>query len=109
MKHITMADKSLLLDDTSAGLLLEYAALLGRNGSADTVIVNAYGDDGDPVTVTFLLNSGTAVLAESSESRVPEPDNTEAIKYMEERMLLIQSPPEAQPTSQPADGADWEV
>ena len=109
MKHLTMADKSLLVDDTTADLLLEYAALLARTDSADTVVVNAYGDDGDPVAVTFLLNSGISLLAETSESRVPEPENAAAIRYIEQRIQLIQSPPLAQPMAQPDERSDWEL
>ena len=41
MKHVTYADKSLLLDDRSADLLTEYAAALGDNNKADNVTVAA--------------------------------------------------------------------
>ena len=109
MKHLTMADKSLLVDDKTADLRLEYAALLGQNDSADTVVVNAYGDDGDPVAVTFLLNGGVSLLAETSESTVPEPENADAIRYMEGKIQLIQSPPQAQPMAQPDQRTDWEL
>ncbi len=109
MKHVTMAEKSLLLGDRVADLLLEYAALLGQTDSADTVVMNAYGADGDPVEVTFLLNSGTSVLVETSDSPVPEPDNDTAVEYMEERMRFIKSPAHPKPPPQPGDVADWEL
>jgi hypothetical protein len=109
MKHLTMAEKSLLLGDEAADLLLEYAALLGQTDSADTVVLNAYGDDGDPVEVTFLLNGGTSVLAESSESTILEPDNDAGVRYMRERMTLIQSPPPAQPMDAQPTPNDWEL
>jgi hypothetical protein len=108
MKHITMAEKSLLLGDEAADLLMEYAALLGRTDSADTVTLRAYGADGDPVDVTFLLNSGLALLAETSDSPVPEPDNREGIRYMRNRMQLIQSPPNSEPIEEAPITQDWE-
>jgi hypothetical protein len=109
MKHLTMAEKSLLLGDEAADLLLEYASLLGQNDSADTVTLRAYGDDGDPVDVTFLLNSGTSILVQTSESVMTEPENSEGIRYMRERMRLIESPPPAQPMESSPSRTDWEL
>ena len=109
MKHLTMAEKSLLVGDEAADLLLEYAALLAQSDSADTVVLKAYGDDGDPVDVTFLLNSGTSILAQTSESPMGEPDNSAGIGYMRDRMRMIQSPPSAQPMEPSNSGMDWEL
>jgi hypothetical protein len=86
MKHLTMADKSLLVGTEAADLLLEYAALIAQIGRGDSVVLRAIGVDGEPVEVTFLLNSGTVLLAESSRSDVPEPDNREAVEYMRGRL-----------------------
>lgn len=81
-----MADKSLLIGDEAADLLLEYAALLAQIGGGDAVRVHAIGADGDPVTVGFLLNGGTVLLIETSTSTLPEPDNSEAIAYLRGRL-----------------------
>src|SRR5215218_2137232 len=97
MKHVTTADKSLLIGDDAAELLVEYAALLGQHQSADDVRMMAYGDDGDPVEVVFLLNAGTTLLIESSDSQVPEPENSEAVEYVRQRIEAITSPPNVQP------------
>jgi hypothetical protein len=78
-----MADKSLLIGDDAADLLLAYAALIAQIGRGDQVSLHAIGADGDEVTVGFLLNSGTVLLIESSTgSTLPEPDNSDAIEYM---------------------------
>jgi hypothetical protein len=108
MKHVTTADKSLLLGDEAAELLVSYAALLGRKSSADDVTLNAYGSDGDPVEVTFLLNSGSVLVVESSESAVPEPDNHSGIDYMRDRMDLIESPPNVRPMDAPLQVSEWD-
>ena len=40
MKHLTFADKSLLIGDDAADALLEYAAILAGQAKADNVTVN---------------------------------------------------------------------
>jgi hypothetical protein len=82
MKHITGAEKSLLVGDEAADLLLEYASFLGNGRMVDTVKLSAYGSDGEEVTATFLLNDGVTIIAESTRSTLPEPDNAEAVAYM---------------------------
>jgi hypothetical protein len=47
MKHITYAEKSLLIGDATADLLLEYAAALGSDGTSDSVSIHAISSDGD--------------------------------------------------------------
>jgi len=77
-----MADKSLLVGDEAANLLMKYAALLAQINRGDALDIRALGVDGAEVEVTFLLNSGTVLLAETSASVLPEPDNGPAVQYM---------------------------
>ena len=93
MKHVTFAEKSLLIGDEAATVLLEYAAALAAANSADTVDLAAISSDGDDVVASFLLNAGSPLMAESSTTNVSEPDNAEAIRYMQERLRLLQHPP----------------
>jgi hypothetical protein len=86
MKHLTYADKSLLVGDEIADLLLQYAARLASSGVADTIEVEAISSDGDGVTATFLLGEGAPLMAETTHSTVPEPDNSEAVKQINDRM-----------------------
>ena len=97
MKHITFADKSLLVGDQAADLLLEYAALLAGAGSADTVKLRAIGPDGSETEATFLLDAGAPLMAETTTSNLPEVDNSEAIAYLQEKMMLLSSPPPVRP------------
>jgi hypothetical protein len=78
MQHVTMADKSLLVGDEVARLLLEYAALVAQVGTGSTVQVNAIDGSGDAVVASFLLNAGTVLMVESTHSPLPEPENGEA-------------------------------
>lgn len=86
MKHVSTADQNLLLGDAAADLLLEYAALLAKIGSGDAVRMNAVDADGDAVVAGFLLNGGTTMLIQSTNSVLPEPDNAEAERYLRRRL-----------------------
>lgn len=86
MKHLTMADKSLLVGDEAADTLMEYAALIAQTGGGDSVSLRAIGTDGAEVEATFLLNSGTVVISETTPSVVPEPDNRVAVAEMRKRI-----------------------
>jgi hypothetical protein len=92
MKHLTMADKSLLIGDEAADTLMAYAALVATKDTGQTVVLQAIGFDGVEVAVTFLLNSGTVLLVESSESTLPEPDNEDQVVWMRERLRAFDAP-----------------
>src|ERR1700712_2921149 len=87
MQHITFGDKSLLVGDEVADTLLDYAALLTREESGDTVKVAAISSDGDAVTASFLLGSGVSMMSETTHSNLPEPENAEIVEYMKEAMM----------------------
>ena len=100
MQHITYADKSVLIGDEVAETLMEYAALIAREGSADTVKVCAIGSDGDEVVAIFLLGSGTNLMSETTHSSLAEPDNSDALMYMRERMMRLSNPPQIRPDNE---------
>ncbi len=97
MKHITFGDKSLLVGDQAADLMIEYASLLSSNGDSDTVTLHAVGPDGNEADATFLLDTGTPLMIETTNSSMPEPDNSDAVSYMQEKMMLLSSPPPVRP------------
>jgi hypothetical protein len=97
MKHVTYAEKSLLIGDEAADTLTEYSAMLANLGRADTVTLKAFGADGDDVEATFVLDQGTILMAESTHSSIPDPDNAEAVRGMRETMMRLSSPAGALP------------
>jgi hypothetical protein len=107
MKHLTMGEKSLLVGDEVADLLIEYAAVLATNSRGDSVKLHAVDGDGDEVIATFLLNQGITLMAETTNSSLPEPDNSETVAYLRERIERLTSPPAA-PMDAPADRIDWD-
>jgi hypothetical protein len=101
MKHVTYAERSLLIGDDAADLVLEYASALANEGASDTVRLNALGADGDEVVATLLLGQGVPLMAETSSTSLTALDNTEAVEYMREKLIQLADPPNAQPTDAP--------
>jgi hypothetical protein len=98
--HLTFADQSLLLDDAAAKLTVRYAAALASQGRADSVSVRAYGADGDKVEAVLLLDQGLTLMAETSHTDLPEPDNGDAVEYMQERLDALTAVPQAGPVDE---------
>jgi hypothetical protein len=108
VKHVTFADKTLLMGDDAADCLLEYSRLLGDASRVDTVTVRAVGPDGNTVDVSLLLNSSSTLIIESTNSTMQPPDNNEAVRYMQSRIDSIRNPPDAH--SQAAGGTyDFDI
>ena len=93
MKHVMYAEKSLMMGDEVVDLMMEYAVLLARKSSADSVEVQAIGNDGDQVTATFLIGPATIMVAETARSSFPEPENDTAVDYLKQQIGLIKEPP----------------
>jgi len=93
MKHISFADKTLFVNDDAADLLVEYAALLGAEQSADSVRLRAIGQDGNEVEVDLVLNAATNLASESTNSAAEAPQNEEAVEYLRSRIDAIRNPP----------------
>ena len=89
------AENSLLMGDEVVDLMMEYAVLLARQASADSVDVAAISAGGDEVTATFLIGPATIMVAETSRSALPEPENGSAVSYLKEKIEQIKSPPMA--------------
>jgi len=92
MKHVSYADKPLLMGDEAADTLLEYARLVADNARADTVTLRAVSPDGNTVDASFLLDASTILMVESTNSEVEPPDNSEAVQDLKERIDAITRP-----------------
>lgn len=103
MKHVTYADKALFLDDEAADWLMEYARALGNAGMTDSITLHAIGLDGNEVDATFLLNSSTVLITQTTQNALAAPANDEAVGYMQERTRLIVSPPPARMVDDPLE------
>ncbi|NQX18337.1 hypothetical protein [Rathayibacter sp. VKM Ac-2857] len=86
MKHILFADKTVLVGDDAADALVEYAVALAANDTADRVDYTGIGADGATIQVSFLLNAGASLVAETTPSDLPEPDDHAEIARIRERV-----------------------
>lgn len=108
MKSITYAEHTWLLGDAAAAVVVEYAVLLARTSSADSVDVRALADDGTAHHITLVIGPATMMTAATADVDWAEPDNTEAEVVITERMRIIQSPPVALPASAIVGDVPWE-
>ena len=93
MRHVTYGQKSFLVGNEAADLLIRYTAALASAKLGDAVTLHAIGSDGDEEEVQLLLDTGAPVMVESASSQLPEPDNAEAIAHMRDAMrALVRSP-----------------
>ncbi|MDN4613227.1 hypothetical protein P5G50_02075 [Leifsonia sp. F6_8S_P_1B] len=108
MKHVTYSDKSLLVGDEVADLLMEYATQLGRMSQTDTVTLRAIGADGNEVSASFLLNPSTILMVESASTTATEPENDLAEQYLQSRINGLRQSFEVPPAlaSEGAEGDD---
>jgi hypothetical protein len=92
MMHVTFAEKSLFMGDDAADVLLEYAKVLADQGRADRVTLRVIGSDGNEVDIDMLLDSGTIIAAETTNSNVNPPDNSENVADLRRRLAMAMSP-----------------
>jgi hypothetical protein len=90
-KHVTYAEKSLLMDDEAADLLTRYSAELANRNRADTVTLRALSDDGNEIEATFVLDAGTNLMAETTHSSVNPPDDEANINDLREKVAAIEA------------------
>jgi hypothetical protein len=113
MKHVTYAEKTLLVGDEMADVLLEYAAQLSSDGDGEALDVRAISGDGDEVVATFLLGGGVPLMAETTTSTLPEPDNAELVERVRTDIARRQRPADIQPEDAPRhscdDVAEWDL
>lgn len=82
-----------MLGDEVVDLMMEYAVLLARTSSADRIDVEAISTDGDHVTATFLIGPATIMVAETARTVFAEPENGDAVTYLQKQIGLIKEPP----------------
>jgi hypothetical protein len=95
MKHLTFADKTLLVGDNTADLIMEYAAQLAQRHTADTVTIAATDATGNDVSATLLLDAGAPLMVETATTSAPEPDNSVVDAYLAERITRFLRPSSA--------------
>ncbi|KAA9134747.1 hypothetical protein [Microbacterium caowuchunii] len=110
MKHIVYAEKPHLMGDDAADALMEYARALADAGRSDVVTLRALDERGSVVDVAFLLNPGTLLLTQTTNSEIDGPDNSSVVEELVRLASRLTHPPETQPEEAPEPQADrWET
>ena len=78
--------------DAAADALVAYAAALAHARDGDSVKVQVISLDGNDVEANFLLDTGAPIMAESTNSSLPEPENADVVEYMQRRIMEIRNP-----------------
>lgn len=94
MKHLRFGTKSLFVGDDAADALVDYAALVAQLRTGDRVDLRGFSAEGNRITTTFLLNSGTELVAETTNLPFDDVDNDEAVAYMRGRTRDFEVSPE---------------
>lgn len=68
MKHVTYTHMAIFLDDDAADWMMEYARALGSAGMTDSITLRGIGMDGNEVDATFLLNSSTELVTQTTNN-----------------------------------------
>jgi hypothetical protein len=85
MKRIYYGEADFLVGDEAADALVDYAVLMAKLGTADSVQVEVIGPDGNAEMASFVIGPATILMVETTRSELSEPDNAAAIRYMAER------------------------
>jgi hypothetical protein len=101
VKQLAFDGSSFLIDDETANLLMDYAAVLVQHNTGDAVDVHALSLNGDDVDVKFVISTGVPLMAESSKIDLPVPENIEAIAYMTAAIDRLTHRPVAVATDEP--------
>jgi hypothetical protein len=86
MRRVTYGERSILVGDEAADLLMRYAALISAHGGSDVVTLRAVGADGSQVDASVLLNGSTTLMIESDLTTGSEADNRIEVSYLIERI-----------------------
>jgi hypothetical protein len=91
MKRVRYGDEAVMIGDEFGELLLEYAAALARNNTAEPLHFNAVNSEGQ-VSASFLLGPASQLTVLETRSDLPEPDNSEAEAVMRGRLKELSFP-----------------
>jgi hypothetical protein len=95
MKRIIYGETSWLIGDDAADTVLQFAVELAQRDSAAAIDLTVLDAAGAEQTVRFLIGPATMMMAESTGSSFPEPDNTAALDGMRDQLDLMAHPPNA--------------
>lgn len=91
MRRVKYGDEAVIVGDEFGELLLEYAAALARNNTAEPLHFTAVNSEGQ-VRASFLLGPASQLTVVETHSHLPAPDNSEAEAVMRDRLKALSFP-----------------
>jgi hypothetical protein len=88
VRHIAYAEAEIVTDDRLADLLLEYATLLARSNSADTVTIPGRVGTGEVERVAILVGPASQITAWGDDEPFGE-DVSTAVADLERRIRSV--------------------
>ena len=78
------------MHDDTADALIDYARVLSEHRAADAVTVPAVSAEGNPVTVTLLLNEAAAFVVESVAGGITIEPDQDALEELQRRSQRLE-------------------
>lgn len=97
MKHLYYGEAAFLIGDEVADVVVEYTVMMAQKDMADSVTLRVLDSDGNEESSTFVLGPATMLTVETTRSSLQEPDNSDAIRYMTERIAALRAPLKGMP------------
>jgi hypothetical protein len=91
MRRLTYVAESVMVGDEFGRLIVQYAASLARNGTAEPLEFVGLNDEGE-VGASFLLGPASQLVVVETRSLLPEPRNAEAEAHMRARIRELTFP-----------------
>ena len=85
MKRVSYAESSFATDDRLADLVLEYARLLAREGTSDTITIPGRVGDGEVEPISLLVGPASQITAWAEDGSFPG-EVQEAVTELEHRI-----------------------
>ena len=70
---------AVLVGDDAADALMAFARFVAREGGAEIAALRVINPEGNTVEASFLLNGGTAIMVETADAPLEEPDNGDTV------------------------------
>jgi hypothetical protein len=107
MRRVTYVDESLMVGDVFGQLIVEYAAALAKNNTAEPLQFVGLNDEGE-IAASFLLGPASQLVVLETHSLLSPPDNSEAEQYMQSRIRELAYPVPHPVSDEPEAGSHLE-
>jgi hypothetical protein len=90
VKELSYADQHIVTSDQIADRVLEYAKLLGRANTADTLSLPAVNASGDVHTVDLLIGPASQITAVAADADLAEIASSATLADIDQRIRAVQ-------------------